>query len=129
MCGVWDGNSGNDFQDRNGNIVGSPNAMGEAWRVSNDDGCPNPPEPPNPCEEVSRDERNWADQYCSRYKQEPFRSCPIDVTEYFKVGYFVHLNQDRVIVYPHEKAGKGSEIHHGVLIKLAHKFFVIHQTN
>ncbi|KAL5263402.1 hypothetical protein ACHWQZ_G008688 [Mnemiopsis leidyi] len=84
LCGVWDGNSGNDFQDRNGNVVGSPNAMGEAWRVSNDDGCPNPPDPPNPCEEVSREERNWADQYCSRYKQEPFRSCPVDVTEYFK---------------------------------------------
>ncbi|XP_063689126.1 IgGFc-binding protein-like [Bolinopsis microptera] len=84
LCGLWDGNAGNDFQDRDGNNVGNANSMAEAWRVSNNDGCPNPPTPPEPCDEVSREQRNLAEQYCSRYKQEPFRSCPIDVTEYFK---------------------------------------------
>ena len=87
MCGGWDGNPSNDFKDREGNQVGSPNTMGEAFRVSNnDDGCPAPPEPVDPCDEVSRAERNWAEQYCSRYKQEPFKSCPVDVTQAFAVS-------------------------------------------
>ena len=65
--------------------------MGNSWRVANDDGCPNPPEPVDPCEKVSRDERDWAEQYCSRFKQEPFKSCPLDVTQYFKVGLNMFL--------------------------------------
>ena len=85
ICGLWDGNRNNDFMDRDGNVVGSPTTMGNSWRVSNDDGCPNPPEPTDPCDLVSREEKNWAEQYCAKYKQEPFRSCPVDVTPSYKV--------------------------------------------
>ena len=86
MCGPWDGDASNDFQNREGKAVSGPNEMGNAWRVANNDGCPNPPEPVDPCDEVSRAVRNWAEQYCSRYKQEPFKSCPVDVTQSFEAS-------------------------------------------
>ena len=71
LCGRWDGNPSNDGTD--------------VRSVSNDgDTCPNPPDPGNPCDKISREERNWAEQYCSRYKQEPFKSCPVSVTSYFE---------------------------------------------
>ena len=70
--------------DRNGNVV-DPTSMGNSWRVSNDDGCPDPPTPTDPCDEVTREQKNWAEQYCAKYKQEPFRSCPLDVTAAYKV--------------------------------------------
>lgn len=59
--------------------------MGNSWRVSNDDGCPDPPTPTDPCDEVTREQKNWAEQYCAKFKQEPFRSCPVDVTAAYKV--------------------------------------------
>ena len=71
--------------DRDGKVVGSPTIMGNSWRVSNDDGCPDPPEPEDPCDKLSREEKSWAEQYCSKFKQEPFRSCPVDATAAYKV--------------------------------------------
>ncbi|XP_063676239.1 uncharacterized protein LOC134812668 isoform X1 [Bolinopsis microptera] len=88
ICGLWDGNKNNDFMDRDGKVVGSPTIMGNSWRVSNDDGCPNPPEPEDPCDKLSREEKSWAEQYCSKFKQEPFRSCPVDATAAYKACLF-----------------------------------------
>ena len=37
ICGRWDGKN-NEWHDKNGNAVSSAIAMGESWRVDNDDG-------------------------------------------------------------------------------------------
>ncbi|XP_063691343.1 IgGFc-binding protein-like [Bolinopsis microptera] len=55
MCGIWDGNFYHDYRNKDGQIVNSPNIMGAAFRYSNNDD-----------------------------KQEPFKSCPVDVTQSFK---------------------------------------------
>ena len=70
---------------RAGEVTQNPTTMGNSWRVSNDDGCPDPPEPKDPCDALTREEKSWAENYCAKYKQEPFRSCPVDVTASYKV--------------------------------------------
>ena len=47
--------------------------------------CPEVDDEKDPCEKISMEEKHWVESVCSRYKQEPFRSCPLDVTEYFEV--------------------------------------------
>ena len=88
ICGSWDGNRANDWTDKNGNLVGNQNTFANSYQVQNAQGtCPQPPAPTDPCDEATRDTRNFADVFCSRYKQEPFRGCQdhVDVTKYFKV--------------------------------------------
>ena len=76
----------NDFTDRNGRIAGVGSWANSWIAASNMDNCPDPPDVTDPCAEVSREQRNWAQQYCARFKQEPFKSsCPLDVTPAYKV--------------------------------------------
>ena len=81
LCGPWDGNQGNDFMMANGQIASNWNQFGNSWVRSNTD-CPAPPEPVDPCDD--RHKANLADQFCARFKREPFKSCPVDESTYFE---------------------------------------------
>lgn len=96
MCGSWDGNPNNDLQQSDGQMTGSPNAFAESWRVTGQDGCPAAPPPTDPCDLASRDTRHLAEQMCAKYKSNPFKQCPVDVTQFYEVRLRIAKLKDEI---------------------------------
>nr|XP_026693636.1 LOW QUALITY PROTEIN: von Willebrand factor-like [Ciona intestinalis] len=82
LCGNYDGDTGNDFQTRDGDIAVNPNDFGNDWKT--DDTCPDGTRDPNPCLE-SPERAPWAEKKCAIINSEVFAEChaKVDPTHYY----------------------------------------------
>ena len=81
MCGNYDGNAANDFQDPDGNVVGTPNEFGESWETDDTRLVCTPPIDAA----CSTEDQARATERCAGMRSDVFSACNrvVDPTTFF----------------------------------------------